>query len=99
MNMQALMKQAQALQKDMMNTKDEVDHMTFEGTSSFVTVVVNGKKEVVSIKIDYDESMEKEDFEMLQDILQVAINDAMKKVDATLEQRMGKFSGSMPGIF
>lgn len=99
MNMQALMKQAQALQKDMMKTKDEVDNMTFEGTSSFVKVVVNGKKEVVSIKIDYDDPMEKEDLEMLQDVLQVAINDAMKKVDATLEQKMGKFGSSMPGIF
>ena len=45
MNIQALMKQAQTLQKDMMKTKEEIDNMTFTGTSSFVSVTVKGNKE------------------------------------------------------
>ena len=49
MNIQALMKQAQTLQKDMMKAKKEVDVMTFTGTSSFVSVTVKGTKEVVKL--------------------------------------------------
>ena len=43
--------------------------------------------------------MDKDDIEMLQDILQVAINDALKKVDADTEARMGKYTKGMPGLF
>lgn len=98
MNMQALMKQAQNLQKDMLKTKEEIDSMTFEGESSIVKVVVNGKKEVLNIKID-GASIEKEDIEMLQDMIVVAINQAFKKVDDYTEQKMAKYGNMMPGLF
>lgn len=98
MNIQAMMKQAQKMQKDMLAAKDEIDKMNFEGKSSFVTALVNGKKEIVNIKID-SEGMDKDDLEMLQDIIVVAINDAMKKVDIETEKRMGKFTQGMPGLF
>ena len=98
MNMQALMKQAQNLQKDMLKTKEEIDSTTFEGESSIVNVVVNGKKEVLNMKIDGD-SIEKEDIEMLQDMIVVAINQAFKKVDDYTEQKMAKYGNMMPGLF
>lgn len=98
MNIQAMMKQAQKLQKEMMNEKEKIDQMEFEGKSSFVTVKVNGKKEVVNIKIE-QETLEAEDIEMLEDILIVAINEAMKKVDTTTEQKLGKYTQGLPGIF
>ena len=47
MNIQAMMKQAQKLQKDMMNVKDEIDSTEFTGESSLVKVTVKGTKEVV----------------------------------------------------
>ena len=50
MNMQQIMQQAQRMQKDIMNKKEEVDRQEFIGESSLVTVKVNGKKEVLSIK-------------------------------------------------
>ncbi len=98
MNIQAMMREAQKLQKEMMKEKEEIDATIYEGESSFVKVKVNGKKEIVEIKID-QESMDKEDIEMLQDILQVAINDAMKKIDADTEKKMGKYTKGMPGLF
>lgn len=98
MNIQAMMKQAQKMQKDMLATKEEIDLMNFEGKSSFVTVTVNGKKELVNIKID-SENLENDDIEMLQDMIVVAVNDAMKKVDAETEKKMGKFTQGMPGLF
>ncbi len=98
MNIQAMMKQAQKMQKDMLAAKEEIDKMIFDGKSSFVTVQVNGKKELVNITIDND-SIDKDDLEMLQDMIVVAVNEAMKKVDEETEKKMGKFTQGMPGLF
>jgi len=98
MNIQAMMKQAQKLQKDMLSAKEEINNTIFEGKSSFVTIKVKGTKEIESIKIDA-ESMEKEDIEMLEDMLLVAINDAMKQIDDMTEKKLGKYTQGMPGLF
>ena len=84
MNMQAMMKQAQKLQKDMMETQKKIEAMTFEGKSS--------------ITIDSD-SMDKDEIEMLQDMIMVAINDAMKQVDKVTEEKMGVYTKGLPGLF
>lgn len=97
MNIQALMKQAQSLQKDMMKAKEEIDNTLFTGSNSFVTVKVNGKKKVLDIKIDTD-SVDKDDIEMLQDILMVALNNAFSEVDKVTEQKMSKYA-NIPGFF
>ena len=98
MNMQAMMKQAQKLQKDMMETQKKIDEMEFEGTSSIVTVKLSGKKELLSVNIDSD-SFDKDEIEMLQDMIVVAINDAMKKIDKETEEKMGAYTKGMPGLF
>ena len=97
MNMQAMMKQAQALQKEMLKAKEEVDNTSFTGESSFVKVTVKGTKEVESIEINAD-SLDADDIEALQDMIVVAINQANKKVDSLMESKMGKF-GNIPGLF
>ena len=99
MNMQALMRQAQNLQKDMMKAKEEIDKMEFSSTSSFVTVKVNGKKEVVSVKINADSDFDVSDMELLEEMIQVAINDANRQVDKETEKKLGKYSNMMPGLF
>ena len=91
------MKQAQSLQKDMMTAKEEIDNTLFTGSNSFVTVKVNGKKKVLDIKIDTD-SVDKDDIEMLQDILMVALNNAFSEVDKVTEQKMSKYA-NIPGLF
>lgn len=93
MNIQAMMKQAQAMQKDLTKKKDEINSMVFEGISSMVDVKVNGKKEILSIDIRDKESIGIDDLEMLQDILVVAINDAFAKVDFEVEKKMGNMGG------
>lgn len=98
MNMQAMLKQAQKLQKDMMKEKEVIDQMEFEGESALVKVKVNGKKELVSTKIELDQ-LEKEDLELLEDMIVVAVNEALKKVDETTEQKMGKYTQGLPGMF
>ena len=98
MNIGAMMKQAQAIQKEMMKAKEEIDSKTYEATSSFVTVKVKGNKEVESIIINKD-SLDKDDIEMLEDIILVAINDTMKQIDKETEQKLGKYTQGIPGLF
>ena len=98
MNIQAMMKQAQALQKNMMKEKEEIDNTIFEGKSSFVTVKVSGNKNIKSINID-KEQLDKDDIEMLQDMIVVAINNAMNEIDKVTEEKMGKYTKGMPGLF
>ena len=98
MNIQAMMKQAQKLQSDMMKVKEEIDKMEFSGTNGLVTVKLNGKKEVMEVKIEKDSEFSCDDLEMLQDMIVIAINDAMKQVDKVTEEKMGRFS-SIPGLF
>ena len=98
MNMQAMLQQAQNLQKKMMKEKEEIDSKVFTATSSFVTVEVKGNKEIQTVKINKD-SLDKEDIEMLEDIILVALNDAMKQVDKETEAKLGKYTKGIPGLF
>lgn len=98
MNMQALMKQAQAMQKEITNIKKEIDNSEFEGSSSLVNVVVNGKKEVLSVKISSDAFDLKDDISMLEDMVVLALNNAFNKVDRTTNEKMGKYSNMMSGL-
>ena len=98
MNMQAMLKQAQALQKDMMKVKDEIDSTEFVGESSLVKVTLKGTREVVSVEINAPDGLDSDDVEALQDMIVVAVNDANKKIDAMTEKKMGKF-GNIPGLF
>jgi DNA-binding YbaB/EbfC family protein len=98
MNIQAMMKQAQKLQKEMMETKKIIDETVFTGESSFVKVNVYGNKKIKEIMIE-EKDLSSDDIEMLQDMIVVAINDAMNKIDKETENKMGKYTQGMPGLF
>lgn len=98
MNMQAMLKQAQALQKDMLKTKEEIDKSEFVGESSLVKVTLKGDKSVVKVEIDSSSSLDKDDIEVLEDMIVVAMNDAIGKIDKLTESKMSKF-GNIPGLF
>lgn len=98
MNIQAIMKQVQSLQKDMMKVKEEIDNTEFTGENGFVKIKINGKKEVLEVKIE-SESIIKEDIELLEDMILLSLNSAVKKVDEITEEKLGKFTNSMPGLF
>ena len=82
----------------MLKEKEEINNTTFEGKSSFVTVKVKGTKKIENIKIEC-EQLEKDDVEMLEDMLVVALNDAMTQIDQMTEKKLGKFTQGMPGLF
>ena len=97
MNMQALMQQAQKMQRDIMKKKEELNQKEFTGTSELVDVVVLGDKSIKSVKIK-DVDLSDDDKEVLEDMVVLVINDAMKKVDAETEKVMGPLGGSLNGL-
>ena len=96
MNMQAMVQQAQKLQRDMLKAKDEVEGKTFTSKQSLVEVVMKGNKEVLSVKIEA-ENLDKEDIEMLEDMIVLAVNENIKQIDKEMENKLGKFGG-MAGL-
>lgn len=95
--MQMLMKQAQKMQKDLENTQKELENTKYEGSSSLVKVVVNGNKDLLSVKIVSDEDIKADELELLEDMLLVAINDAFKKADSDKQKKLGKY-GNLAGL-
>ena len=98
MNIQNMMKQAQEMQQRL---QQQMVEMRVEATAGggMVTVVINGTKQLQSIKID-PEVVSKEDVEMLQDLIVAAFNDAARKVDEQLGQQMSGLMGGLkiPGL-
>ena len=99
MNLQNMMKQAQQMQERM---QKQMEEMRIEATAGggMVTVVINGAKQVQSLKID-PEAVSKDDVEMLQDLILAALNDAHRKADEVMSKQMQGMMGGMkiPGLF
>lgn len=98
MNIQQMMKQAQQMQDRL---QKQMADMRVEATAGggMVTVVINGAKQVQSIKID-PEAVSKDDVEMLQDLILAALNDAHRKADEAMQQQMSGMMGGLkiPGL-
>jgi nucleoid-associated protein EbfC len=96
--MQNMMKQAQQMQERL---QKQLAEARVEGNAGggMVTVVMNGAKQVQSIKID-PEVVSKDDVEMLQDLIVAALNDANRKADDEMQKNMGGLMGGMkiPGL-
>src|SRR6187455_752817 len=98
MNIQQMMKQAQQMQERLQKQMTELRIEASAG-GGMVTVVVNGSKQLQSLKID-PEVVSKDDVKMLQDLIVAAINDAHRKADEELSQKMGGMMGGLklPGM-
>lgn len=96
-----LMKQAQQMQQNMQKAQAELATVEVEGQAGggMVKVIVNCAHEVRRVSLD--DSVLSDDKEMLEDLIVLALNDAMKKVEATTQQRMSGFTSGMglpPGM-
>jgi len=96
-----MMKQAQKLQSQMMKLQEELAEKTVESSSGggMVTVVANGRQQIVSIKIE-NEVVDPDDVDMLQDLVLAAVNDALAKAQEMVSSEMGKLTGGLniPGL-
>jgi DNA-binding YbaB/EbfC family protein len=100
-NMGNLMKKAQQLQEKMAKLQEELGEKTVETSSGggMVSVVANGKQEIISIKID-PEVVDTDDVEMLEDLVLAAVNDALYQAKQMVSEEMTKLTGGVkiPGI-
>lgn len=92
-NMANLMKQAQKFQSQIAKLQDELGDKTIEASAGggMVTVVVNGRQEMLSIKID-PEVIDPDDVEMLQDLILAAVNDGLTRARNMVNEEMGKLT-------
>ena len=100
MNMQMIMQQAKKMQAQLQKDQEELEKTEYVGSSSLVTVRINGKYEVVDVNINIPdgEAIEADDREMFEDMIMVAMNDAVKKVVADKEKKMGKYGQGLAGL-
>ena len=98
-NMQALLQQAQRMQKDMQVAQQEAESFVAEGRAGggAVVCVVNGKNEVMSVAIKPEATT---DIELLQDMVRIAANDAINQIRKNTEQKLNQVTGGMniPGL-
>lgn len=97
-----ILKQAQQLQSQMTKLQDGLGDKTVEASAGggMVKVVVNGKQELISIEIE-KEVVDPEDVEMLQDMIQAAVNEGLAKSQEMAQTEMAQLTGGMniPGLF
>jgi nucleoid-associated protein EbfC len=98
MNIQSMMKQAQQLQKDMLNAKEELNRKTFETEKNFIKIKMSGEKKLLEFKIN-QEKLDEEDIEILEDLVVVAVNETIDKIEKETEKEMGKYTKGLPGLF
>ena len=94
-NMQSMLRQAQKMQEEL-----EAREYEISAGGGVVNIKINGKKEILSVKID-PEIVDPDDVETLEDIIVAGVNEAIKKVEAISSEEMQKITGSMsiPGMF
>lgn len=101
-NMNNLLKQVQKAQKQMEEMQKELQNKEYEASAggSAVKVVVNGKKEIKSITLE-ESVVDPDDIEMLQDLIVLAVNTALKEAEDDAAASMNKMTGGMniPGMF
>lgn len=91
-----LMKQAQQMQENMKRAQEELGNIEVEGQAGagLVKIVMTCRHDVKRVRID--ESLLGDDKDMLEDLVAAAVNDAVRKVEATAQEKMGSVMGGMP---
>ena len=97
MNMQNLMAEAQRMQKELERINKDIESSVFEGVSGAVKVMISRKNEVIKVEIIDSEILN--DKETLEDMIMLAVNDALQKLNKTKEGKLGKYTGGMKGLF
>ena len=99
MDLQKLLEQAQAMQASLSSVETQLKDTMYEGSSNGVKIVMNGENEVQEIFIP-DDLMDKENKEMLQDVLLIALNNANEKIIADRESKMNAITQNVhiPGM-
>ena len=96
MNMQAMLRQAQQMQKQMMAEQEKINNTTFIGENGLVKVTMKGTKRIEKVDIKKEDDFSSDDLEMLEDMIMVAVNDALGQIDKETEEKLGKYTRGLP---
>ena len=99
MNLQNMMAQAQRMQRDITKKKEEIDKTEYIGKSEWIEVVFTGNRKLKSLKIVKEGSIEEEDKEILEDMLNIAISSALNKIAKDIEEKLGSYGQGVSGLF
>ena len=96
MDINKLMQQAQAMQKQLEKATEQINATEFEGVASngLVKVTVNGENKVLAVNLD-PSILNPEDKEMIEDLIMIAVNDAIGKADEMKKERLGSMASAM----
>ena len=97
MNMQNIMAQANKLKAEMERISEEIEATTYVGKNTGVKVAINGKLEVETVEILNEETLG--DKELVEDMILVALNEALDKLKKDKEEKLGKYTGGLGGLF
>lgn len=98
MNMQNLMQQAQKMQNEIMKKKEEINSKEYLGSSELVEVIVMGDKSLKKVNIKNKSDLSSEDIEVIEDMLVIAFNDAIKKIDKETNEKLGQYGSALNGL-
>jgi len=98
MNMQAMLQQAQRMQKDIQAKQEQINSSEYTGTSEMVDITIYGSKKIKSVNLKVKQ-LDEEDIEVLEDMIKIAMNDAITKVDKDTEAKLGSYSKQLGGLF
>ena len=96
MNMQAMFRQAQQMQKQMMAEQEKINNTTFSAENGLVKVTMKGTKRIEKVEIQKEEDFSADDLDMLEDMIMVAVNDALGQIDKETEEKLGKYTRGLP---
>lgn len=98
-NMQGMMKQVQKMQKEMVKAQEALNEREFTGesTNGYVKITITGDRKVKQVAID-PAIVDPEDVEMMEDLVAMAMNDVIQKVEKEIEVTMGKYTKGIPGF-
>ena len=99
MNMNNLMAQAQKMQRDIEQKQKEINNAEFTGKSEWVEITLMGNKTIKKIEIINKNTMDSEDLECLEDMIKIAFDDAINKIDKEYEKKMGMYGKLAGGLF
>ena len=97
MNIHAMMQQARKLQKDLEKTTQEIDNTVYNYENTNIAVEATGNNKITKIEIKNEDVLE--DAEMLSDIVLVAVNNVLDQIKKDKENKLGKYTGGLGGLF
>ena len=93
MNIQNIMAQAKKMQSELQKLNKEIEEKIFEGNNGLVHIQMNGKRQIIKVCLD-----EIDDKDMLEDMILLAVNDAVNKIEQERDKKLGKYTNGMGGL-